>query len=126
MNIFSIKCYFRANLKIGVTKNRIFWDISQVKSKSEIHPPGNFLLVLFNEQEKYPFPGRIIEMTTNPDALSVMTHPQVLCRSSHLSAGFWPPNFTHSGCTSLVWPRWEHLPGLYTSTFTRTEVRPEL
>ena len=28
MTIFSIKCYFRANLKIDVTKNRIFWGIS--------------------------------------------------------------------------------------------------
>ena len=45
MNIFSVKCYFRANLKIDdVTKNRSFWGISQVKSKSEIHSPGNFLL----------------------------------------------------------------------------------
>ena len=45
MNIFSIKCYFRANLKIDVTKNRILWGISQVKLKSEIHSPGNFLLL---------------------------------------------------------------------------------
>ena len=44
MIIFNIKCYFRANLKIDVTKNRIFWSISQVKLKSEIHSPGNFLL----------------------------------------------------------------------------------
>ena len=40
-----IKCYFRANLKIDVTKNRIFWGISWVKLKSEIHSPGNFLLM---------------------------------------------------------------------------------
>ena len=42
---FSIKWYFRANLNIDVTKNRIFWGISLVKSKSEIHSPGNFLLI---------------------------------------------------------------------------------
>ena len=48
MNIFSIKCYFRANLKIDVTKNIIFWGISLVKLKSEIHSPGNFLLFMFN------------------------------------------------------------------------------
>ena len=29
-----------ANLEIGVTKNGIFWGISQVKLKSEIHSPG--------------------------------------------------------------------------------------
>ena len=40
MNIFIIKI----NLKIDATKNIIFWGISQVKSKSEIHSPGNFLL----------------------------------------------------------------------------------
>ena len=45
MNIFSIKYYFRANLKIDVTKSRIFRGISKVKLKSEIHSPGNFLLV---------------------------------------------------------------------------------
>ena len=45
INIFSIKCYFRANLKIDVAKNRIFWCISWVKLKSEIHSPGNFLLI---------------------------------------------------------------------------------
>ena len=45
INIFSIKCYFRANLKIDVTKNRIFRCILWVKLKSEIHSPGNFLLV---------------------------------------------------------------------------------
>ena len=45
MNIFSRKCYFRTNLQIDVTKNRIFWGISLVNSKSEIHSPGNFLLV---------------------------------------------------------------------------------
>ena len=44
MNIFSIKCYFKANLKIDEAKNRIFWGISQVKSKSDIHSPGNFLM----------------------------------------------------------------------------------
>ena len=44
INVFSIKCYFRANLKINVTKNRIFRGISLVKLKSEIHSPGNFLL----------------------------------------------------------------------------------
>ena len=45
INIFNIKCYFRANLKIDVTKNRIFRGISWVKLKSEIHSPGNFLLL---------------------------------------------------------------------------------
>ena len=45
INIFSIKCYFRANLRTVVTKNRIFWSITQVKLKSEIHSPGNFLLL---------------------------------------------------------------------------------
>ena len=44
MNIFRIKSHFKANLKIDVTKNRVFWSISQVKPKSEIHSPGNFLL----------------------------------------------------------------------------------
>ena len=44
MNIFSIKCYFRASLKIDATKNGIFWGISWIKLKSEIHSPGNFLL----------------------------------------------------------------------------------
>ena len=48
-NIFSIKCYFRANLKIDVTKNRIFRGISWVKLKSVTHSPGNFLLVEFKE-----------------------------------------------------------------------------
>ena len=33
-----------ANIKIDVTKTRIFFGISQVKSKSEIHSSGNFLL----------------------------------------------------------------------------------
>ena len=47
MNIFSIKCYFRANLKIDVTKNIIFWGISLSKWKSKIHSPGNFLLVVY-------------------------------------------------------------------------------
>ena len=45
MNIFSIKCYIRANLKINVTKNRTLWGISLVKSKSEINSPGIFLLI---------------------------------------------------------------------------------
>ena len=45
MNIFSIKCYFRKNLEIDVTENRIFWGISYVKLKPEIHSPGNFLLI---------------------------------------------------------------------------------
>ena len=31
---------------MDVTNNRIFWGISLVKLKSEIHSPGNFLLVL--------------------------------------------------------------------------------
>ena len=44
MNIFSIKCYSRTNLKIDITKNRIFWGISSVKLKPEINSPGNFLL----------------------------------------------------------------------------------
>ena len=44
MNIFSIKCYLRVIFKIDFTKNRIFWGISLVKSKPEIHFPGNFLL----------------------------------------------------------------------------------
>ena len=44
MNIFSIKCYI-INLKIDVTKNRTFSEISLVKSKSEIHSPGSFLLM---------------------------------------------------------------------------------
>ena len=43
---FQHKVLFRANLKIDVTKNRIFRGISWVKLKSEIHSPGNFLLVL--------------------------------------------------------------------------------
>ena len=47
MNIFSINCYFRANLKIDVAKNRIFWGISQVNSKSEIHSPDNFFLTVY-------------------------------------------------------------------------------
>ena len=46
MNIFSIKCYIRANLKVDVTKNRTFCGISLVKSISEIHSPGNFLLMV--------------------------------------------------------------------------------
>ena len=46
MNIFSIKCYFWANLNIDVTKNRIFQGISQIKSKSEIHFPSNFFLTM--------------------------------------------------------------------------------
>ena len=45
INIFSLKCYFGANLKIDITKNRIFWGISQAKLKSEIYSPGNFLLI---------------------------------------------------------------------------------
>ena len=44
MNIISIKCYFRANLKMYVTKNIILGDISQVRLKFEIHSPGDFLL----------------------------------------------------------------------------------
>ena len=48
INIFSIKCYFRANLKIDVTKNIIFRGISWVKLKSEIHSPGNFLQAVGN------------------------------------------------------------------------------
>ena len=48
INIFSEKCYLRANLKIDVTKNRIFCGISQIKLKSEIHSLSNFLLVLIN------------------------------------------------------------------------------
>ena len=40
MSIFSIKCYLRANLKIDVTKNGVFWGTSRVKSKSEIHFPA--------------------------------------------------------------------------------------
>ena len=43
-----IKSYFRTNLKIDVTKNRIFWGISQLKLKSEIHSPDNFLLEILN------------------------------------------------------------------------------
>ena len=43
---FSIQCYFRANLKIYITETRVFWGISQVKSKSEIHSPGNFLMCI--------------------------------------------------------------------------------
>ena len=39
---FYIKCYFRVNLKTYVTKNIIFWGISLVESKPEIHSPGNF------------------------------------------------------------------------------------
>ena len=35
MNIFSIKCYI-INLKIDVTKNRTFSEISLVKSKSDL------------------------------------------------------------------------------------------
>ena len=31
---FSIKCYFRENLKIDVTKNRFFWGISKVMHQS--------------------------------------------------------------------------------------------
>ena len=50
MTIFSIKCCFRANLKIDVAKNRIFQGISQVKSKSEIQSPGNFFLSLSMKQ----------------------------------------------------------------------------
>ena len=41
-----MKHYFMVNLKIDVTENRIFWGISSVKLKSEIHSPGNFLLSL--------------------------------------------------------------------------------
>ena len=48
MNIFSIKCYFRANLKVDVNNNGIFWSISLVKSKSEIQSPGNFVLIQCN------------------------------------------------------------------------------
>ena len=47
-NILSIKCYFRDNLKIDVTKNRIFRGISWVKLKSEIHSPGNAPKVVKN------------------------------------------------------------------------------
>ena len=43
---FCIKCYFRAILEIDVTKNRIFWGISLVKLKCEIHSPGNVLLII--------------------------------------------------------------------------------
>ena len=48
MNIFSIKCYI-INLKIDVTKNRTFSEISLVKSKSEI---GSFLLMV-QDKESY-------------------------------------------------------------------------
>ena len=48
MNFFSIKCYIRANLKMDVNKNRIFWSISLAKSKSEIQSPGNFILIQYN------------------------------------------------------------------------------
>ena len=54
-NIFSIKCYFRDNLKIDVTKNRIFLGISWVKLKSEIHSPGNFFLALYDSLSKTVF-----------------------------------------------------------------------
>ena len=46
MNIFIIKCYFRANLKIDVTKNRIFWGISLIKLRSDIDSSGNLVLLL--------------------------------------------------------------------------------
>ena len=49
MNIFSIKCYI-INLKIDVTKNRTFSEISLVKSKSEIHSPGSFLLMVQDKE----------------------------------------------------------------------------
>ena len=52
MNIFSRKCYFRANLRIDVTKNIIFWGISQVKSQCEIHFRGNFLLIVVHVKVK--------------------------------------------------------------------------
>ena len=49
MNIFSIKCYI-INLKIDVTKNRTFSEISLVKSKSEIHSPSSFLLMVQDKE----------------------------------------------------------------------------
>ena len=49
MNIFSIKCYI-INLKIDVTKNRTFSEILLVKSKSEIHSPGSFLLMVQDKE----------------------------------------------------------------------------
>ena len=50
MNIFGIKCYIRANRKIDVAKIRTFWGISLVKSKSEFHSPGNFLLTVQDKE----------------------------------------------------------------------------
>ena len=49
MDIFSIKCYI-INLKIDVTKNKIFSEISFVKSKSDIHSPGSFLLMVQDKE----------------------------------------------------------------------------
>ena len=45
INIFSIKCCLRANLKIDVTKVKKLKS-EKAKLKSEINSPGNFLLVL--------------------------------------------------------------------------------
>ena len=49
MNIFSIKCDI-INLKIDVTKNRTFSEKSLVKSKSEIHSPGSFHLMVQDKE----------------------------------------------------------------------------
>ena len=46
MNLFSIKCYFRANLNIDVTKIEFSGGgVSQVTSKSDIESPCNFFLM---------------------------------------------------------------------------------
>ena len=53
MNSFDIKCNFRANLKTDVTKHRIFWGISQVRSKYAIHSPDINSLQMISHCKSY-------------------------------------------------------------------------
>ena len=66
MNIFIIKCYIRANLKIDVTENKIFWCISLAKLKSEIHSPG-YILLTMGFQSKHTFCSK--SFTTGPSKI---------------------------------------------------------
>ena len=73
MTIFSIKCYFRANLKIDATKNRLFWSISPVKSKPEIHSNGTFLLARMDKL------AEVLLLLKAPDGFSGAFSCQFVC-----------------------------------------------